>query len=635
MAENIHQVLQKYWGFDEFRPLQEDIINSILQGNDTLALMPTGGGKSICFQVPALAQDGICLVITPLIALMKDQVENLVKKNIKATAVYSGMSNHEIDVTLDNCAYGKYKFLYLSPERLHTGVFVSRAHKIPVNLIAVDEAHCISEWGYDFRPSYLKIAEARNMFPKVPVLALTATATPEVRKDITAKLNFKNENVFVKSFERKNLIYAVVNDENKDNRILQTLKKVKGTGIIYARNRKTTKDISAYLNKMGISADYYHGGLDSTERSRKQDNWINNKTRIMLATNAFGMGIDKPDVRVVLHYDMPDSLESYYQEAGRGGRDLKKSFAIAIVNNSDKEQLEKRINLQFPEIEIIKNTYHALGNYFQIPLGSGLNQSYDFDISDFCNRYNLKPINVYNVLNILEKEGIITTTDAVFLPSRLIFIISYKDLYEFQVANRQFDSIIKVILRSYGGSFDNYVKINEYELAKRMEITKSKAIAQLEKLNQLKVIDYRPSRDKPQIIFNKERLSKDQLPLDYQHLNKRKKIFKHKIESILNYIFTNSKCRSKMLLTYFGETPENNCGHCDHCLKANENTINEAGFQRIKSKIIHLLKIKKHYAAEIENILHDEKKEGVQYVLKWMSDNNEIEINKDNTLKLK
>jgi ATP-dependent DNA helicase RecQ len=397
MSKNL-EILEKYWGFKNFRPLQEEIINAVLNGKDTLALLPTGGGKSICFQVPAMLKEGICIVVSPLIALMKDQVDNLLNKGIKAIAITSSMHKREIDIALDNCIHGNIKFLYLSPERLETEIVQVRLQKMNISLIAIDEAHCISQWGYDFRPSYLKIELLRELLPKTPVLALTATATKEVVKDIQEKLHFKKENVFQESFERKNVAYIVLNEEDKLARLLKLATNVKGTGIVYVRNRKTTQDIANYLISNQLSADFYHAGLDTKTREQKQNNWIQNKTRIIVCTNAFGMGIDKPDVRFVAHIDLPDSLEAYFQEAGRAGRDGKKSFAVLLYNASDKINLERNIELNFPTIDEIRQTYQALANYYQIATGAGLGTTYNFDITAFCDNYKLQAITVFNSL---------------------------------------------------------------------------------------------------------------------------------------------------------------------------------------------------------------------------------------------
>ena len=475
----IHEILEKYWGYRSFRPSQEEIINSVLNGTDALALLPTGGGKSICFQVPGLAMDGICVVVSPLIALMKDQVENLTKKGIKAIAITSAMHKREIDIALDNCVHGNVKFLYLSPERLETEIVKVRLQKMNVNLIAIDESHCISQWGYDFRPSYLKIELLREILPKVPFLALTATATKEVVVDIQEKLRFKKKNVIQQSFERKNIAYILLNEEDKLARLLKIAQKVSGSGIVYVRNRKKTQDIANYLRSNKISADFYHAGLDSKTRDIKQSEWVNNKTRVIVCTNAFGMGIDKPDVRFVVHIDLPDSLEAYFQEAGRAGRDEQKAFAILLYNNGDKIELNRNVENSFPEMDAIRQTYQALANYYQIPSGSGLGTTFSFDISAFCDNYKLQAITVFNSLKFIEREGYILLSDAFFQAARLKLEVSRDDLYKFQISNPAFDVFIKLLLRNYAGLFDNFEKINEYDLAKKLKLKQNEVIKKL------------------------------------------------------------------------------------------------------------------------------------------------------------
>ncbi len=484
-------ILKQYWGYDSFRDLQEDIIRSVYQGNDTLGLLPTGGGKSITFQVPALAKPGICIVISPLIALMKDQVENLKRRGIKATLLVSGMSQHELLVNLDNATYDKeVKFLYVSPERLQTHLFRLRLPSLKVNLIAVDEAHCISQWGYDFRPSYLAIAEIREYLPGVPILALTATATPEVVDDIQEKLKFRKKNVFQKSFERKNLVYWVEHTERKLNDIVEYSKKNAGTGIIYVRNRRRTVEIATLLQKNGVSADFYHAGLNIEERNRKQDEWKKNKIRIIVSTNAFGMGIDKPDVRFVLHADLPDSLEAYFQEAGRAGRDEKPAKAILFVQTADRDVLVEHFESSFPPIEEVRKIYHALGNYFKIPIGAGKNTDYIFSLEEFSRLYKFKPITVYNVLKMLEMDEYIYLSEDVENPSRIIFKTNREDLYNYQLNNPTDDPFIKLLLRTYSGLFTEYVKIDETFLAKRTNLPEEKIVQWLRKLHKYDIIDY-------------------------------------------------------------------------------------------------------------------------------------------------
>src|SRR6201996_9595494 len=463
----IQEILKTYWNHDSFRPMQEDIIQSVLLGHDTLALLPTGGGKSVCFQVPALAKEGICIVVSPLIALMKDQVENLKEKGIEAVAIVSGMSKREVDLALDNCIYSPVKFLYLSPERLLSELVRERIRYMKVNLIAVDEAHCISQWGYDFRPPYLHIADLRDIHPEVPVLALTATATEDVREDIQQKLRFKNGVIYKKSFARKSISYVVQNEENKFRKLLDIARGVKGSGIVYVRSRKECAEIAKFYNDNGIRADYYHAGLTPDERSKKQESWKTNQTRIMVATNAFGMGIDKPDVRFVIHKDLPESLEAYYQEAGRAGRDEQKAYAVLLYNQSDRFKLERKFELAFPTIDEIKKVYHNLGNYFQLAYDAGGGISFDLDIGDFCSRYKLDPIKTLNALKFLEQDEYLAFSESVFLPSRFRFEVFNEQLYNFQIQNPGWDPFIKTLLRSYGGAFENYVRLKEFDVSRR------------------------------------------------------------------------------------------------------------------------------------------------------------------------
>ena len=584
MVDTPLHILKKYWGYDAFRPLQQDIIQSVLDGKDTLALMPTGGGKSICFQVPALCKKGICIVISPLIALMKDQVHNLRQRDIPAAAIYSGMRANEIDQAFDNCVYGNTKLLYLSPERLITAIARERITRMSVNLLAVDEAHCISQWGYDFRPPYLEIAAIRDLLPNAPILALTATATPEVVQDIQEKLHFTSKNVFQKSFERNNLAYVVLQEEGKMEKLLDILQKVKGCGVVYVRNRRKTKEIADFLQRKGISADFYHAGLNPEERSQKQDAWIGNKTRIMVSTNAFGMGIDKPDVRIVVHMELPDSLEAYFQEAGRAGRDGKKAFATLLYNQTDRLNLEKNYELAFPDMEEIRQVYRALGSYFQLAIGAGEAQSYDFDIAVFCKNFRLEAIKVLNALKALEQAGWLVLTEAVFVPSSLKILVSKEELYDYQLKKPKLNLVIKTILRTYQGAFGHFINIRENQIATFLKIPVAEVKAALQLMHQEGILHYQEQKDKPQVIFLKDRVDTPNLTIDFQLYQFRKKRHWDRIQQAISYA-ENPVCRSRQLLYYFGEKNDKDCGICDVCLGRTKADMSNADFDAIKSNI--------------------------------------------------
>jgi len=558
-------VLKQFWGYDSFRPLQEDIVDSVLQGRDTLALMPTGGGKSICFQVPALMKDGICIVISPLIALMKDQIQNLRLRGIEAIAIYSGMSYREVDIALDNCIFGKIKFLYIAPERLYSDLVQERIRYMKVNLFAIDEAHCISQWGYDFRPSYLHLTKLRELHPQVPFLALTATATPMVVQDIQYQLQFKVENVLQKSFARLNLGYMALFEENKMNRMLRIVHKTGGSGVIYVRNRRETQEVARFLMNNGVSADYYHAGVPLRERETKQDAWTKGKTRVIVATNAFGMGIDKADVRFVIHLDIPDSLEAYYQEAGRAGRDGKKAFPVLLYQQEDRDKLSKNFEGSFPTVLFIQQVYHHLCNYFQIAYGAGAGLVFDFDIVEFAKKYNLDVMQTISALKFLERDGWLSLSEAVFIPSRFKFEIDFQELYKFQVQAVKYDPLIKAVLRSYGGVFEFFVAINEYEFAKKLGLAYDVIVSLLEGLQKQQIATYIKSTDKPQLQFLQSRVDYKNLYIDTDFIRERKKIKQDQIQAIFSYLDTQN-CRSVSLLAYFGEVEATPCGECDLCL---------------------------------------------------------------------
>ncbi len=587
-ASAISSVLKQYWGYDSFRPMQEEIITSVLNGVDTLALMPTGGGKSITFQVPAMAKEGLCIVVTPLIALMKDQVENLKKKQIKAIAIYSGMTSREIDTELTNCVYGGYKFLYISPERIGTEMFQTRLREMQVNLIAVDEAHCISQWGYDFRPAYLEIAQLRESLPGIPILALTATATPKVVEDIQEKLLFAKKHVLKTSFERKNLSYLVRHVEDKRNYLLKTISRFPGSGIIYVRNRKNTREVAQFLQRNGIAADYYHAGLNNTIRSERQDRWKENKCRVMVATNAFGMGIDKPDVRFVIHIDLPDTLEAYFQEAGRAGRDLSTSYAVLLFEKSDKQKLEQRLRVAFPKIDNIRRIYQALGNYLQVPLGGGRDIPSDFSLARFSSTYKFEPLTAYHALKLIEREGYIQYDEDPQSADKVHFIVSRDDLYKFQVSNETFDQFIKLLLRSYTGFFSEYVSVDKMILAKNAKVSVDIIDEYIKKLDQMKVIDYIPRRKQSVVTYIRERIDEKRLFISPQNYLQRQKVTQEHIEAVLHYAENTTQCRSVMLLNYFGEMDVTPCGHCDYCLRHQEQTISQQEREVVTKAVVSI-----------------------------------------------
>ena len=586
-SQKAHQILKRHWGYDKFRPLQEDIIISVLEGRDTLALLPTGGGKSICFQVPALVMDGLCIVVSPLIALMKDQVENLKRRGIKAAAIYSGKSAHEIDLIINNAAFDKeFKFLYVSPERLKTDSFRLNISKLRVSMFAIDEAHCISQWGYDFRPPYLEIAEIRKYFPAAPVLALTATATPEVVKDIQLKLNFKEENLFQKSFRRENLTYYVVRETDKHQRMLRIMNRYQGTGVVYVRNRRKTKEVAEFLQKQGIRADYYHAGLDSETRDRKQDEWMRGATRVIVSTNAFGMGIDKPDVRFVIHIDIPDTLEAYFQEAGRGGRDEKPAVAILLYDNNDLRELKRNFTMSFPDIELIKRIYLTLCTHYNIAMHAGKGFSHIFDMSSFAKTYGFNITQTYNSIRFLEKTGLVMLIEDETRFSVIKVLMGHFE--HFEKTQPRLSEFLKTILRSYPGLFIDYVKINEEEIAKRTGLDEETAIENLKELHRQKVISYRQKTLKPMILFLENRIAEEFVYFDPAIYARRKEVAEKRLKSVTEYVLGDDICRSRQLLSYFGETESPACGKCDVCLKQAHSAQPASEFEAIAAEIIKL-----------------------------------------------
>ncbi len=580
-------ILKQYWGYEDFRGIQEEIIASIGKGEDTLGLMPTGGGKSVTFQVPALAKPGLCLVITPLIALMKDQVQHLRARGIKAVAVYSGMTREEIIVALENCIFGDYKFLYISPERLDTEVFQAKLRSMKVSMITVDESHCISQWGYDFRPAYLKIADVRKLLPGVPVLALTATATPEVVKDIQLRLAFRRENVFRMSFERKNLAYIVRRTEDKAGELIHILSQVAGSAIVYTRNRKRTKEVSLFLNQHGISATFYHAGLDNDTKDQRQKGWQDGTFRVMVATNAFGMGIDKPDVRLVIHIDFPDSPEAYFQEAGRAGRDGQKAYAVLLYAQADKTILKKRIGDTFPEKDYIRQVYEHINYYYQMAMGDGRGCTFAFNIDEFCQNFKHFPVRVDSALKILTRAGYLEYTDEQDNTSRLIFTLRRDELYRINENNPDTEHLLRVILRSYTGVFSDYAYISEEILARRSGLTRQQVYDTLILLTKRHVLHYIPGKKTPYIIYTRER--QNTVVLSKEVYEDRKDSYEKRIHAMLDYAESDGKCRSRMLLRYFGEKNGHNCGQCDVCLEKHASGLRKGEYEDIAHGIFSLL----------------------------------------------
>jgi ATP-dependent DNA helicase RecQ len=632
--EPYKQILTKYWGFTSFKPLQEEIIRSVAEGRDTLGLMPTGGGKSITFQVPALAQEGICLVITPLIALMKDQVNRLNSLEIKSIAIHSGMLSEEIDNALENCIYGDYKFLYVSPERISTRIFQAKVTRLNLILVAIDEAHCISQWGYDFRPSYLRIASLRDhISEKVPFLALTASATQQVIDDIMKKLLFREKNVLRTSFDRKNISYLVRKVEEKGTYLIKTLQKAKGSGIVYVRSRKRCKEVAELLATNGISADFYHAGLTDELRDKKQASWTIGETRVIVATNAFGMGIDKSEVRFVIHWDIPDSVENYFQESGRAGRDGKPAFAVLLYSPGDKSRLTDTIRKKFPEIEKIKDIYEALCNYLQVPLGSGKDNVFDFNMYDFVSKFRLPVIETYNSLQFLQREGYMEFTEEINNPSRVHFIVSRDDLYKFQVANESFDGFIKLLLRSYTGMFTEFVPINEEALSRKSAATRDTIYQHLVKLSALNIIRYIPGKKTALVIFSEERLVRKALmisPDNYLHVKEKYEI---RLNRMIEYADSDGHCRSVYLLNYFGEESDR-CGICDVCRERNELDLSKYEFDLILEEIKTVLIEKNPDAEELVKLI-DYPEDRVIKVIRWLLDHNNMFQDRDHKLSWK
>jgi ATP-dependent DNA helicase RecQ len=615
--------------------MQEDIVDAVVNGNDTLALLPTGGGKSICFQVPAMAMDGICIVITPLISLMKDQVMHLKKIGIAAAAIFSGMHHNEIEIIYNQAAFGMLKFLYVSPERLMTDAFIEALKKMNVNMIAVDESHCISQWGYDFRPPYLKIAEIRKYVPHAPVLALTATATPQVVEDIQYRLCFKKNNVFQTSYERKNVTYNVIHEADKFGLMYRLFKKMdKGSGIVYVRSRKRTKIIADWLQSVGISASFYHAGLDAKLRDYRQQLWMDGKIKVIVATNAFGMGIDKPDVRLVIHLDLPDSIEAYFQEAGRAGRDLQPSEAFLLVSDTDVNKLQENIQSSYPDLNRIKTIYDAIGNYLQIPIGAGLEQRYDFDINDFAQCYNLSLLEVYNAIKLMEREGFLITSEALNTPTKIHIIASREDLYRFQIEYKEFDTIIKYLLRNTPGVLSDLVNIREEQISQKTGMPVDKISRQLSQLERLNFMTYIPRSDRPNIQFLTERMDSRHFHLSDEVYKNRKDDAARRAQAVIDFVNNDKECRSVQLLRYFGEDIKKSCDKCDVCSSQNKMNINEKEYQDISENIIHELRESDSNIYNVLNKINQYHEEKILKTIRIMIDNNIIRQDREGNLKL-
>ena len=628
-----HEILKQYWGYDSFRGIQEEIIKSIGEGRDTLGLMPTGGGKSITFQVPALAKDGLCIVITPLIALMKDQVQNLRQRGIKAVAIYSGMTRQEILIALENCIFGNYKFLYISPERLDTDIFKQKLRAMKVNMITVDESHCISQWGYDFRPAYLKIADIRELLPGVPLLALTATATPDVVQDIQSRLKFREKNVFRMSFERKNLAYIVRKTDNKTAELLHILRRMPGSAIIYVRSRRRTKETTELLTHEGITADFYHAGLDNAVKDIRQKRWQDGECRVMVATNAFGMGIDKPDVRLVIHLDLPDSPEAYFQEAGRAGSNSKKAYAVILYSKSDKVTLHKRIPDTFPDKDYIKKVYEHLQYYYQMAMGDGLGCTKEFNLEEFCRKFKHFPVPADSALKILTQAGYIEYTDEQDNASRIIFTIRRDELYKLREMGNETEALVQTILRSYTGLFTDYAYISETALSLRTGLTRQQIYNVLMSLSKRRIIDYIPRKKTPYIIYTRERVELNHLHISPAVYEERKERYEARIRAMVDYVTSETACRSRMLLRYFGEKNENNCGQCDVCLSGHAaHELPTDTFEKLKKELLTILQEQVLTPAEVAEKTEADR-DLLSHAIQYLLEEGEIKI-KDGILSI-
>lgn len=631
---SIHDILYRYWGHEAFRPQQEAIIDSVLSGNDSLALLPTGGGKSICYQVPALAQEGLCLVVSPLIALMKDQVENLKKRGIGALVIYSGMPRKDIIRTLENARQEYFKFLYVSPERLETSLFKEYLPALNVNLIAVDEAHCISQWGYDFRPSYLKIAALREEWPDVPILAVTASATANVQQDICKQLQLKNAVIFRQSFERKNLSYSVFSVDAKAPKLVEILKKVPGCAIVYCKSRKRTTEVAALLQMHGLSANFYHAGLPQEERSKRQQAWIDNKIDIIVCTNAFGMGIDKPDVRVVVHMDAPDCLENYYQEAGRCGRDGKKAYAVLLYQEKDVEELQDLHVTRYPTFEVIKAVYEAMVNYLQIPVNTGQDRSFNFRFDDFVRNFGLNVHQALYSLQALESDGWISYNEKNYIPSSLGFTTSKERLYDFYRSHPEHEELLTTLLRTYEGIYDFPVFIAERTIANLLRQDEQKIKESLQRISSFGLIQYTPQNDEPQIFFRKNRVATRDLQIDLKLYQQRKESFMQRVKTMVAYLKTNA-CRSAFIGSYFGDEAAKECGICDTCLSRKQRDFTAEEFASIASAIRLQLDQQPITTEQLLTALSSIKREKTWQVLQFLQSEKKIAVSSEGFLQNK
>ncbi len=617
------KLLQRYWGYEAFRPLQEEIIDSVVQGRDTLVLMPTGGGKSLCYQIPALMKAGLCLVVSPLISLMKDQVQHLCDRGIKATCLVSGITGIEQEIIFNNCIHGNVKLLYVSPERLRQRVFIEHFRQMNISMIAVDEAHCISQWGYDFRPSYLEIARIRVYFPTVPIIALTATATPEVVADIQQQLMFRPQSrLFQTSFKRDNLAYMVFHEKDKEGRMLRIIRKVGGCGIIYVRNRRRTREVAELLTHNGIPAAYYHAGLEPRERDIAQGRWMKGDVSVIVATNAFGMGIDKPDVRYVIHLDIPTSIEAYFQEAGRAGRDQQRSYAVLLYNESDLDTLQQNFDASFPSRQKIANIYRAISNYYQLPIGSGENCQFDFDLEGLCNTYRIPVVELYNACRFLEREGLLLLPDREESESKVYVPISREELYRFQVEQPKYSDLLLLMLRLYGGLFTDFVPISERVLARRMFMDVEQITHMLLHIDALKIIVYQPKKKKPQIVFTSPRIDAKDLYLSDANYRDLKEQAQRRKEAVSHYVTAQGECRSNMLLSYFGETPVGTCGICDQCLTGKE----QSSSTPLREQILTLLQQQPLRSDQLMEQLSVADEEKIKVTLRQLVDEGRVHI---------